>query len=217
MLLPALNQAREKAKAINCKNQLKQMGTTMMFYTDDYNGYFIPFRISSNIYWARTMGEIYGKSFSPYNTESLLFCPSAKPFTSDRYVSYGACYKGPLSWETSTPDPASFGTANSAGTGKPPAKNSQIKKTSQTLLFADQSNSSSVNPMDYGTYMVKNASSYTTRFPFRHGNNANIVFVDGHVKQRNVSALNAWLIRGYTISSIPNHFTDYRNGILEAE
>jgi prepilin-type N-terminal cleavage/methylation domain-containing protein/prepilin-type processing-associated H-X9-DG protein len=40
MLLPALNKARDKAKAINCLSNQKQIGTAIMMYTDDFNGYF---------------------------------------------------------------------------------------------------------------------------------------------------------------------------------
>ena len=38
MLLPALNQARSKARAIACTSNLKQCGTMFMMYADDYNG-----------------------------------------------------------------------------------------------------------------------------------------------------------------------------------
>ena len=38
MLLPVLNQAREKARATSCLNQMKQMGLTFQFYTDSYDG-----------------------------------------------------------------------------------------------------------------------------------------------------------------------------------
>ena len=37
MLLPALNKAREKAKQISCKNNLKQIGTADMLYRNDYD------------------------------------------------------------------------------------------------------------------------------------------------------------------------------------
>jgi len=39
MLLPALGKARERAKAISCTNNLKQIGVADMMYTDDYEGY----------------------------------------------------------------------------------------------------------------------------------------------------------------------------------
>ena len=37
MLLPALNQARERAHKTQCISNLKQIGVVMRFYTDDYN------------------------------------------------------------------------------------------------------------------------------------------------------------------------------------
>ena len=39
MLLPALNQAREKAKAIGCQSNFKQIGLALTQYTMDYNDY----------------------------------------------------------------------------------------------------------------------------------------------------------------------------------
>ncbi len=38
MLLPALNKARDVAKAIDCTNKLKQVGTAYCFYADDNKG-----------------------------------------------------------------------------------------------------------------------------------------------------------------------------------
>ncbi|WP_419646001.1 DUF1559 domain-containing protein [Victivallis vadensis] len=39
MLLPALNKARERARAISCTANLKQLNTAMMFYSDSFNGW----------------------------------------------------------------------------------------------------------------------------------------------------------------------------------
>ena len=47
MLLPALNQAREKAHNASCINQLKQMATTDALYSDDNKGYVTPARCVS--------------------------------------------------------------------------------------------------------------------------------------------------------------------------
>ncbi len=38
MLLPALNKAREKARAITCTSNMKQVGTGVAMYADDHNG-----------------------------------------------------------------------------------------------------------------------------------------------------------------------------------
>ena len=42
MLLPALSKAREKARAISCMSNMKQIGTATMLYADD-NKEFLPF------------------------------------------------------------------------------------------------------------------------------------------------------------------------------
>lgn len=39
MLLPALNKAREKAKMINCTNQMKQIGSILAMYVNDSDGW----------------------------------------------------------------------------------------------------------------------------------------------------------------------------------
>ena len=42
MLLPALNKARNSAYAAKCQSQLKQMGTGLGMYANDYNDYAVP-------------------------------------------------------------------------------------------------------------------------------------------------------------------------------
>lgn len=42
MLLPALNQAREKARDANCRSNLKQLGLIPAAYAVDHNGYVLP-------------------------------------------------------------------------------------------------------------------------------------------------------------------------------
>ncbi len=47
MLLPALNQAREKAKSIKCAGNFKQIGTATSMYTGDFDDWFIYNQLSN--------------------------------------------------------------------------------------------------------------------------------------------------------------------------
>ncbi len=47
MLLPALNRARETAKQSNCLNNIRQLGTAMMLYVDNENGFYPSGKTSS--------------------------------------------------------------------------------------------------------------------------------------------------------------------------
>ena len=102
MLLPALNKAREKAKAISCLSNLKQIGNLYIMYSDTYNGYMIPYingvNWQNSDYWEKLlldMGQIkYDKGAK---ARGLLFCPAAKITQSNgqykqfryTYVTYG--------------------------------------------------------------------------------------------------------------------------------
>ena len=43
MLLPALNKARAKAKAISCTSNLKQVGLALTMYCNDYDDWILPY------------------------------------------------------------------------------------------------------------------------------------------------------------------------------
>ena len=63
MLLPALNQAREKARRINCAGNLKQIGLSVKMYTGDY-GEFYP-------YDATYIGSPLPPRFEGYNGSTV--------------------------------------------------------------------------------------------------------------------------------------------------
>jgi len=60
LLLPALGQARAKARTTQCANQLKQLGSGYLMYGDD-NGDFIPVA-TSGYYWRESVACILGST-----------------------------------------------------------------------------------------------------------------------------------------------------------
>lgn len=59
MLLPALNKARDRAKAVNCISNLKQLGNTFFVYAGDFND-MLPAAIfsSTDDTWRFRLGEL---------------------------------------------------------------------------------------------------------------------------------------------------------------
>ena len=91
MLLPALNKAREQAKTIKCKNNLKTMGTYTQFYRSDYNGWLLPCNYGAqttlNIHysWLNCMMKQYMKATSNFAADPacmrkypVFVCPSER-------------------------------------------------------------------------------------------------------------------------------------------
>jgi len=75
MLLPALTRARERARSINCLNNLKQQGQGMAQYMQDYKLY--PFFDSGYAYGGSGLGTTWYILAKPYIGSWQVFnCPS---------------------------------------------------------------------------------------------------------------------------------------------
>ena len=94
--MPALNQARDKAKGASCQNNLKQLGFATISYTNDFNGL-------TNPYWAdntptNPTSITPGKtSFSgPTGSKGGISITEWDGCISRKYVSSGKIYACPL-------------------------------------------------------------------------------------------------------------------------
>ncbi len=171
MLLPALQQAREKARAISCTANQKQLGLAMFMYLED----------NKETYPCPDLTPRWNETWLPYcaNTRKIFYCPSDTRSDTDwdtdvRYFSYGYNLRGLAA--NSGPDPVSGTTKRynmSLG---------QIVKPSGTLVLVD-SHRFSGTPIGSYYIAVPDASLSSDYLPYaRHTNRTNALLVDGHVE-----------------------------------
>jgi prepilin-type processing-associated H-X9-DG protein/prepilin-type N-terminal cleavage/methylation domain-containing protein len=190
MLLPALNMARDKARAIACASNLKQMGIVFIMYADDNNSTLMPWKDdglgAGRRYWFSTTAHT--NFLMPYfdnlkrnshfsigyigtnghkRGRSNISCPSVSIMdvgttNGSVHATYGYNFMLALSTIYNT-------------TGK--LKVSKYKKPSRSVWVGDIQSTSAYmdtrlfDPTNLGLYGVK----------FRHADSANFMFADGHV------------------------------------
>lgn len=187
MLLPALNSAREKAKAAGCVNNLKQVSLGLSLYMNDFDGFmggtYGGFEESYNVsYVARLSSYMGGPDFmkimenAEYRNDQLIpnsfFCPSltadpAKPRGRYAYGTGRASVGTARQLQKIRKYPNSAGTINSGNIG--------VRES--LILLGDTFNptfgSAKSNQLDYSKTDTTVAGLHV-----RHSERANIIFVD---------------------------------------
>ena len=130
MLLPALNNAREKGRSSSCMNNLKQLGLYFNTYCDENNDY-LPYNFTSSgsRYWFHQIGDCMSSTLMPYQfyrQYPLLLCPSTKEvYLPDQATNYAINL-----WITGNADEGSF-------PGQSGMKRTKIKSASTMALLTD--------------------------------------------------------------------------------
>ena len=92
MLLPALQQAREKAKSTSCSSNIKNSGNYLTFYADDHNGFY-PILKNGLYNWSFQLYHAGYISVPEKKTANdainIAKCPSVKPDVFDQNYTFG--------------------------------------------------------------------------------------------------------------------------------
>ncbi|MDX9978478.1 MAG: DUF1559 domain-containing protein [Lentisphaeria bacterium] len=165
MLLPALQQAREKARQISCTSNLKQIGLASFMYMDDNREYVMPNRDSASLNWIWA-DLIYAYAGS---NEKVFDCPSKSVANNWRYnvPGNGTTMHYGISWFLAGKVlQSTFTAANGYG-------------TTTTLLVGESANGDGGH--GYGI-LHSSAGAWGYLEDARHNQNSNVLFADGHVE-----------------------------------
>ena len=190
MLLPALNKAREKARAISCTSNLKQCVLAGAMYADENNGFWliVPYKYSYakdggtcySMYWAS------GLEYLGYLQGKVMFCPNVDKKEHDSDYNQGAYgvevddatpYGGRTSYEPSI----MVMEATKTGTYYPQFINAKAVKNAGSLYYNMDSCRKVGDALNSGTkaaaYII---NGWGCEMSFHHSDRMNVNFIDGH-------------------------------------
>ena len=184
ILLPALNNARQKGLAIKCASNLKQVSMANLFYANDYDDYapaeyYDYFGCSSRrtwVYFLRTDNKyipLTGSAIGTPNPNSLLACPAEKNPVSN---SYDSTNFGMACTMDDAADDAKYDSRSGRKVWKMDSEKCLVKIGTITRASAVGMLSDTI-PNSY-RFALNNAGYLAA---FRHLGSINIAYWDGHV------------------------------------
>ncbi len=198
MLLPALNMARDKAKAMSCAGNLKQIGLATGLYSPDYNNFY-PYWDYDNSdkglakLWDYQLSSYLGYNYiageGPVKGPAVFNCPAMKTIatTYAPYINNRSIWCGYWPNMFIYSDPFNNG-ANQIDRLKNPSKYGWFVE-----LCADNDANTGYwlgLSMNNKPACYTAGSQYAIDMGWRHGGNKsmNVLFVDGHVTNRRQTA-----------------------------
>jgi prepilin-type N-terminal cleavage/methylation domain-containing protein/prepilin-type processing-associated H-X9-DG protein len=172
LLLPALSRAKESARALQCLNQMRQLGVAVRLYTDDHEDTFPRSMHSAATHgelpWGRTLGPYLGSGGSAWTNllATVYHCPTdrrtaAWSYGQNVYFELGPDddYAGkPATWRRTT----------------------QVPRPAATILQAENASAADhIMP----NFWVNQADTVDVASS-RHSGQANYNFTDGHAERR---------------------------------
>lgn len=182
ILFPVFAQAREKARAITCISNMKQLGLGMSQYQQDYDEYVLPVRMGWSSPDTTEGPQTWDRLVQPYiKNYGVLTCPS------DKYSPTNKTKEGMIKRSYAMPGYLGYAWWISTPIFSVPVAKIGFPSITVMLVEEDNSNdmSSTAGYVDWG-YGADSGGSDS--IAVRHNGTSNILYTDSHAKAVHVLA-----------------------------
>ena len=222
MLLPALNKARTKARAVACTNNQKQVMMGHAMYNSDYEGYFTIFNGSSR--WTSVLASTSSAGAEKYIPWGSINCPASPNYRASYsgnkidgiHFSYGLLWDNHGGNDTRKSTLGDYQSHYLAPYQKPTGsfyRTGRMKVPGQIIVLSDSQCCAEGDWKGYQFWWLSangGAESEGARTSLNHGGKGVAGFADGHVATLHY-------MEYYQTSLLPRYFIDSdSNTILTA-
>lgn len=213
MLLPALNQSRERAKRSSCVGNLRQIGLAHVIYADSHNGFLVP-GVSKlgAIVWPSHLNLVLGR-----NTRGKIFsCPSGTPDNSQEMGGFVYHGQKPFAEGTLLGYAQNLMLSEHRYGDRPMRKITQFNRPGKTVATLDchtrnlQTYGSDTGVVMYYN-MIQKPNNGIYGLEFGHAGGVNLLLLDGHVSY----VTSAVLFRGSLLNNQAAMHLNYNWGVSD--
>jgi len=174
LLLPALQQAKAKAVAMQCQSNKKNVGVGLLLYCDDYD-YFPAYHDERVIHWQDKICTYFEEPVGTAAAVSLYHCPADKT----EYPDWGRTTKSTAINGQTLPGRTAYGRTYPESMGATLRSPTNIRYPTELCLCGDGAGAIFTTRWGQGGRFW-NINSVNCNYYIRHGRFLNVVFCDGH-------------------------------------
>ncbi len=179
MLLPALSQARERAKTIQCMNNMKQQGGFIALYENDYDDFILPAKCCGYGDWSWNHVRMLINVTKYAKNKAIFRCPSLKKIHTS-YPQWGGYAMNAYNYSFDGELGGLMSNIGAALATSLPRRLNQVKSPSAVIMLPEVTGAYSNACVYYNVGSISYVTNGQDGIRHQNGRIGNMLFVDGH-------------------------------------